>query len=70
MSALQTIAAGAWARITGEPVLTLGLVQAGILLAVGFGLGWTPEQVALVGAFTAAFLSWIARSRVTPTPAA
>ena len=57
---------GIWGRIMDEPVLTLGLVQASILLATGFGLQWTVEQVALVGAFSAALLSWVARRQVTP----
>lgn len=49
-----------------EPVLILALVQASIALAVGFGLDWTTEQVALVVAFSAAVLGVIARQRVTP----
>ena len=53
-------------RIKNEPVLTLALVQAGVAMAVGFGLAWTGEQVALVTAFSAAVLGWIARSRVSP----
>lgn len=53
-------------RIKSEPVLTLALIQAGIAMAVGFGLNWTGDQVALVVAFTAAVLGWIARSKVTP----
>lgn len=53
-------------RIKGEPVLTLALIQAGIAMAVGFGLNWTGDQVALASAFAAAVLGWIARSRVTP----
>jgi hypothetical protein len=60
------VLAGIWARINEEPVLTLGLVQAGTLLAVGFGLKLTAEQIALVGAFTAALLAFIARRQVTP----
>ena len=53
-------------RIKNEPVLTLALIQAGIAMAVGFGLAWSGEQVALVVAFTAAVLGWVARSKVTP----
>lgn len=49
-----------------EPVLILGLVQAAIALAVGFGLNWSGPQVALIMAFAAATLSVIARSKVTP----
>lgn len=53
-------------RIQQEPALTLGVVQALIALAVGFGLDITPEQVGLIVAATAAVLSWITRSNVTP----
>lgn len=62
----MTILNAIWARITGEPVMTLGLFNAAVLLAVGFGLKLTSEQIALIGAFMAALLGWIARSRVTP----
>jgi len=55
-------------RIQQEPALTLGLVQALIAVAVGFGLPVTPEQVGLIVAFTAAVLSWVTRSNVTPLP--
>ena len=53
-------------RIKHEPVLTLAVIQAGVACAVGFGLQWTGEQVALVVSLSAAVLGWIARSRVTP----
>jgi len=66
MNALQAIFQGIWDRIKNEPVLALGIVQAGLALAVGFGLGFTGEQVGLVVAFTATVLSFIARNRVTP----
>lgn len=49
-----------------EPVLLLALVQATLGMLVGFGLGWTGEQVALVTAFAAAVLGVIARQKVTP----
>jgi hypothetical protein len=53
-------------RITNEPVMTMALVQAAVAMGVGFGLNWTPEQIGLVLAFTAAMLSFIARQQVTP----
>lgn len=56
-----------WSRITDEPAFTLALVQAALALFVGFGLQLTPEQMALILAFTAALLGWITRSQVTPT---
>lgn len=49
-----------------EPALILGLVQAAIALAVGFGLRLSAEQISLLMAFTAALLAFVTRSRVTP----
>lgn len=66
MTTLQDIWAGIWARITGEPVMTLAIIQMALALAVSFGLQWTGEQVGAVVAFSAAILGWIARSQVTP----
>ena len=34
---------------------------------VGFGLGWSGEQVALMVAFVEAVTAWVARRQVTPT---
>lgn len=53
-------------RISNEPALTLAVVQAGVALAVGFGLDITAEQVSLIVAFSAAVLGWVTRSQVTP----
>ena len=36
-------------------------------MLVGFGLGWTGEQVALMVAFIEAVTAWVARRQVTPT---
>lgn len=52
-----------WGR---EPVMILGLVQTGLVLAVSFGLNLTDGQTAGILAFTAAVLTVIARQRVTP----
>lgn len=52
-----------WER---EPVLILGLIQAGIALVVSFGLQLEPEQIGAILAFSAAVLSVIARRQVTP----
>lgn len=49
-----------------EPALILGLVQAGLALAVGFGLSLDGQQVALIMAFSSALISVIVRQRVTP----
>ena len=35
-------------------------------MLVGFGLGWTGEQVALMVAFIEAVTAWLARRQVTP----
>ena len=52
-----------WGR---EPALILAAIQAAVALAVGFGLPVTPEQVALIVAFSAAALGVVVRSQVTP----
>ena len=52
-----------------EPVLTLTVVQSAVACAVGFGLEWSGEQVALFVTFMAATLGWVARTQVTPTVA-
>jgi hypothetical protein len=50
-----------------EPAMFLGVIQAGLALAIGFGLHLSPEQFGLLMAFSAAVLAWITRSQVTPT---
>ena len=50
-----------------EPALIIGVVQAIVALAVGFGLDVTEEQVGLILAATAAVLAFVTRSQVTPT---
>ena len=61
---------GLWAgfaeRLANEPVLVLGVVQAALALLVSFGLGLSGEQVGTIIALSAAILSLVARSRVTP----
>lgn len=50
-----------------EPVLLLGVVQAGLTLAVCFGLNLTQEQIGEILTFTTALTTWVARSQVSPT---
>ena len=50
-----------------EPAMVLGVVQAGLGLAMGFGLTMTSEQMASVLAFTAALLALWTRSKVSPS---
>ena len=64
---MPDILSAIWERLTDEPAFTLALVQAALALAVGFGLHLTPEQMALLLAFTAALLGWITRSNVVPS---
>ncbi len=60
--------------MTLEPVAVVNaavaIVEAAIALAVGFGLDWTPEQVALVMAVVVALAALVktlwARGQVTP----
>ena len=47
-----------------EPVLTLNVVMAIIVLGVGFGIPVTPMQVALIQSAVIAVLSWILRKTV------
>ena len=49
-----------------EPAVIIGLVNAAIALAVGFGLDIDPEQVGLINAAVAALLSLVVRSQVSP----
>jgi hypothetical protein len=53
-------------RVREEPVLTVGLFRAAVTVLVGFGLGWSGEQVALMVAFIEAVTAWVARRQVTP----
>jgi hypothetical protein len=45
-------------RVREEPVLTVGLFRAAVTMLVGFGLGGTGEQVALMVAFVEAVTAW------------
>ena len=49
-----------------EPALIIGLVNALIALAVGFGLPVTSAQVGLINAAVAAILAVILRTQVSP----
>ena len=54
-----------------EPVAWMGAIQAGVALAMGFGLNITSVQQALIQTFVAAVLTVVLRTQVTPvTPAA
>jgi hypothetical protein len=63
---LQGLGKAVSLRVREEPVLTVGLFRAAITMLVGFGLGWSGEQVALMVAFIEAVTAWIARRQVTP----
>jgi len=63
---LQSIGAGIVVRFREEPVITVGLFRAFITMAVGFGLGWSGEQVALMVTFIEAVTVYISRRQVTP----
>ncbi|MBP6728226.1 MAG: hypothetical protein KA129_01285 [Microthrixaceae bacterium] len=53
-----------WGR---EPALILGLVAAAITLAVSFGLELSDEQNTAITVFLIALLSFVTRSKVTPS---
>ena len=59
----STSDASVWGR---EPVAIVAAVEAVILLAIGFGLPVTGEQVALINTALLAVLTLVARSQVTP----
>jgi hypothetical protein len=63
---LQDLGEAVSLRVREEPVLTVGLFRAAVTMLVGFGLGWTGEQVALMVAFIEAVTAWVARRQVTP----
>ena len=54
--------------VAAEPAFTLGVVNAGAALAVGFGLHISTHQVGLLNAFVAAVLSLVTRAKVSPVP--
>lgn len=53
--------------ILREPVLTQGVVQAVLGLVLAFGVGLSAEQCGAILATSAAVLSLITRTVVTPT---
>ena len=53
-----------WGR---EPALILGLIQTILALLLAFGFDLSTEQVGAILAVSAAVLSVIVRSRVTPS---
>jgi len=53
-----------WGR---EPALILGLFAAAITLAVSFGLELSDEQNTAITVFLIALLSFVTRSKVTPS---
>lgn len=55
--------------ILREPALIAGAIRAILLAAVGFGLGWSGEQVALFMAAVEAVLTLVTRGLVTPNAA-
>jgi hypothetical protein len=63
---LQGLGGAVSLRVREEPVLTVGLCRAAVTMLVGFGLGWSGEQVALMVAFIEAGTAWIAHRQVTP----
>jgi hypothetical protein len=63
---LQGLGEAVSSRVREEPVLTVSLFRAAVTMLVGFGLGWTGEQVALMVAFVEAVTAWVARRQVTP----
>lgn len=48
-----------------EPAMILAAIQAGLALAVGFGLNLSPEQFGLLMAFSATVAGLVVRRAVT-----
>jgi hypothetical protein len=55
-----------WERITNEPALILGAVQAALTLAVVFGMRLSESQIAAVLTFSGALLALLTRQLVVP----
>ena len=64
---LQGLGEAVSLRVREEPVLTVGLFRAAVTMLVGFGLGWSGEQVALMVTVIEAVTAGVARQQVTPT---
>jgi hypothetical protein len=58
--------ASLWDLIASEPVAAQGLVQASLYLGEAFGLHLTGPQMAAIGVFVAAVLSFLLRRSVVP----
>jgi len=52
--------------LTREPVAVQAVIQAGLGVAIGFGLNMTTEQMGLILVFSAALLALVTRQQVTP----
>lgn len=49
-----------------EPAMWLSVIQAGLALAIGFGLNLSTEQFGLLMAFSSAIFGLLTRSQVSP----
>jgi hypothetical protein len=56
-----------WARIQQEPVMFQSIIQAVLALGVAFGTALSVEKIGAILALSAAVLSFMTRSQVTPT---
>jgi len=63
---MRQFLSGLWDRITNEPVMVIGVLQAGIACGAAFGLHVSAGQIAAIETFAAAILSVIVRQRVSP----
>ena len=66
MDTIKGIIGAFWDLVLRNPVYFQGLVVAGVALGSAFGLSWTGAQVGAVTAFTAALLSFLTQTAVTP----
>lgn len=50
-----------------EPAMILAVIQAGIAIAITFGINLTDEQIGTIMGFVSLVIGLITRSQVTPT---
>jgi hypothetical protein len=63
---LKALGRGLWSLVKKYPVRAQGLVVAAIAAASAFGLGWNGAQVGAITGLSAAILSFLTESAVTP----
>lgn len=55
-----------WAKVKAYPVRAVAVIESGLALGMGFGLGISPEQMALIITFSTGLLALLVEQNVTP----